>query len=81
MARIEYWRSRYLYFRGNHGVAARALLRLGLLLRLAVDWVSNGVLTVLSAGAAGRARNKFRVSSLLWRWHFLGCPENMGLPR
>jgi len=80
-ARIEYWRSRYLYFRANHGLGTRAVLRPGLLLRLAVDWVSNGVLTVLSVGVARRARSKFRVGSLLWRWHFLGCPENMGLPR
>jgi len=80
-ARIEYWRSRYTYFRNNHSRATRAFLRPGLLVRLAVDWLSNGILTALSLGTSVRARNKFTVTSALWRWHFSGCPERMGLPR
>src|SRR6202795_2734197 len=36
-ARIEYWRSRYAYFAKHQGVAVRAVLRCGLLLRLIVD--------------------------------------------
>lgn len=81
MARIEYWRSRYIYFRKNHRPATRLILVPGLLLRLAIDWLANGLATALSLGALPKARNRFSVASTLWYWHLLGCPAHMGLPR
>jgi len=80
-ARIEYWRSRYLYFRKNSGLLANGMLRIGLWLRLLVDWLSSGVMRLVTAGRSTRWRQRWEVTTALWRWHFRGCPEGMGLPR
>ena len=80
-ARIEYWRSRYFYFRKNHGGAARAFLGVGLGVKLLVDTLSSALLTLLTLGRSPRWRNSWTVNSSLWRWHLCGCPEAMGIPR
>ena len=80
-ARIEYWRSRYFYFRKNHGGAARVFLGVGLGVKLLVDTLSSALLTLLTLGRSPRWRNQWTVNSSLWRWHLCGCPEAMGIPR
>ena len=80
-ARIEYWRSRYIFFARNHSSFSRVLLMAGLLLRLLVDWLAGGLMTVLTLGRSERWRGKWRVCSALWRWHLSGCPREAGLPR
>jgi GT2 family glycosyltransferase len=79
--RIEYWRSRYAYFRKNCGMLANGVLRVGLRVRLFVDWLSSGLMLLMTAGRAPRWRHRWEVTTALWRWHFLGCPDGMGLPR
>lgn len=78
-ARIEYWRSRYCYFRKHYGPLVRYLLTTGLLFRLAVDWLAGALTAALSRSP--RARARWQVQTALWRWHFAGRPESMGLPR
>ncbi|HWD20746.1 MAG TPA: glycosyltransferase family 2 protein [Verrucomicrobiae bacterium] len=80
-ARIEYWRSRYQYFSKNHAPLTCALLRLGLLLRLAVNSLSSGAATLLTLGRAPGWRAAWKVSTALRRWHWQRCPAEMGLPR
>ena len=80
-ARIEYWRSRYFYFRKNHGGRMLVILAVGLWLRLGVDWLVSGLLTLLTAAQNSRWRDKFRVQQGLLSWHLRGCPDTMGLPR
>ena len=80
-ARLEYWRSRYGYFQKNHGGPTRLLLRAGLLIRLLVDWLASGVMTLVTLGRLPRWRNYWHVNSTLWRWHLCGCPDGMGIPR
>ena len=80
-ARIEYWRSRYLYFAKHHGPGQRTLLAAGLVLRLVVDWLVSGCLLVVTLGRSERWKNKWRVHAALCRWPCLGRPEGMGLPR
>jgi GT2 family glycosyltransferase len=80
-ARIEYWRSRYAYFAKHSGLATRAILRCGLLLRLLADSVVSGLLTVVTVGRARRWREKFAVHRGLLGWHLRGCPAGDGLPR
>jgi GT2 family glycosyltransferase len=80
-ARIEYWRSRYAYFAKHRSVAARAVLRCGLLLRLIVDSVVSGLLTAVTLGQSRRWREKFAVHRGLLLWHLQGCPVGAGLPR
>ena len=80
-ARIEYWRSRYAYFRKYRGPGMRLGLRAGLGARLLVDALGSGLLTLLTLGCSGRWRGKFNVQWRLILWHCQGCPEGQGLPR
>jgi GT2 family glycosyltransferase len=80
-ARIEYWRSRYAYFRKHRGPGMRLVLRAGLGARLLVDTLGSGLLTLLTVGCSGRWRGKFNVYGRLILWHCQGCPQGQGLPR
>jgi GT2 family glycosyltransferase len=80
-ARVEYWRSRYLYFQKHRGPLARGLLRGGLCARLLADWLASVLLVLATLGSSPRWRGKWRVNSVLWLWHLRGCPARMGLPR
>ena len=80
-ARIEYWRSRYIYFAKHRSLAVRIVLRCGLLLRLLVDSVFSSLATGLTLGQSLRSRKKFAVHRALLFWHLRGCPEGVGLPR
>jgi GT2 family glycosyltransferase len=80
-ARIEYWRSRYAYFAKHHGWQTRAALRCGLLVRLLLDSVFSGVVTLVTFGQLRRWRNKFSLHRALLVWHLRGCADRMGLPR
>ena len=80
-ARIEYWRSRYVYFASHAGLPVRAVLLCGLLARLMVDSLVSGLLTALTLGQNARWRKKFAVHRALLAWHLRGCPRDAGLPR
>ena len=77
--RIEYWRSRYAYFRKHCGRLTCGLLRTGLCLRLLFDWLSSGLLVMATAGRSARWRHRWNLTSALWRWHLSNCPVEMGL--
>lgn len=80
-ARIEYWRSRYAYFKKNSSLVASVILRLGLCLRLLVNWMASALLACLTFGRSARWKQKFLTHSSLLSWHCRGCPEGLGLPR
>jgi GT2 family glycosyltransferase len=80
-ARIEYWRSRYIYFEKNYCGILRMILFAGLLCRLFVDWFVAGLLALATFGKNLRWRSRFEVCSALLGWHLRGCPKNAGLPR
>ena len=80
-ARIEYWRSRYIYFAKNHRLSVRVALVIGLLLRLFVNSLTSGLLVALTLGRSARWKNKWQVNSALSLWHLRGKPQEMGLPR
>jgi len=80
-ARIEYWRSRYVYFAKNHSLSARLVLGIGLSVRLLLDWPAALLMTVLTVGRNTRWRERARVRTALVVWHMAGRPEKMGLPR
>ncbi len=69
-SRIEYYRSRYRFFRKHRGVAACAVLAGGLLLRLAFNVASNG----LSAPFSQRGAERFATSVRILLWHLCLCP-------
>jgi GT2 family glycosyltransferase len=80
-ARIEYWRSRYIYFAKNHCALTRLILPIGLMGRLLFDWLAAGLFTLATLGQNARWRGRWRVCSALAGWHLCGCPAKMGLPR
>ena len=80
-ARIEYWRSRYLYFAKNHTPFTRAALRIGLWIKLLANGFSSGLLSLVTFGRNARWRGAWEVNSALRRWHWQGCPLESGLPR
>ncbi len=74
-ARVEYWRSRYTYFRKHHSMATRLLLATGLMVRLIVSVVGQ----LLAAPVSRNARSRLCVNSNLLAWHLQGCPASWGL--
>lgn len=66
-ARIEYWRSRYIFFREYYSHFQYILLNIGLFIKLAL----NLVLNILGS--------RFKVYSTLILWHILGKPGDWGI--
>jgi GT2 family glycosyltransferase len=80
-ARIEFYRSRYLFFRKHYGVRATRLLKGVLTTNLALNVLALGFISLLTLGQAEKVAAKYRVRAALWKWHLKGCPEGVGLPR
>ena len=76
-ARVQFYQSRYKYFRKHGGAAAVALLFAGLWLRLTVSVVVHALLTVLTLGRQ-RHRDRLAVYATLWYWHLRGCRPKWG---
>ncbi len=80
-ARIEFYRSRYLFFRKHYGRAVCGILKAVQVANLTLNVISLGLVSLATLGRAEGLRTRFRVRSQLWKWHLRGCPEGWGLPR
>jgi GT2 family glycosyltransferase len=80
-SRIEFYRSRYLFFRKHYGPAAMKTLKAVMTANLALNALGLGVATAVTLGQVRSVVGQFRVRSQLWKWHLNGCPEGWGLPR
>ena len=80
-ARIEYWRSRYVYFAKNQPPLTRPILTAGLMTRLLLDWLAAMVLVFITFGQSGHWRSRCRVCTALVGWHLCGRPARAGLSR
>lgn len=78
-ARIEYWRSRYLFFRKHKSVVEQAVLMAGLLLKLSVDLILSFLYGVGTLFVNNRVRGKIKLYSTLILWHLRGRPGSWGL--
>lgn len=79
LARIEYHRSRLIYFRKT--LPAWYPLSLSLAwLKAGLNAVGNLVLAVLTLGLAPRVRAKAAVSARVFGWYVQGRPAGVGLP-
>ncbi len=76
-ARIQFYESRYRYFRKHAGAAATAVLAAGLVLRLLVNCLGSALLS-LPTGGRSQHRDKLAVYAAIVRWHLLGCPRGHG---
>lgn len=78
-ARIEYYRSRYLYFKKHHTKTAKTALFAGVFMRLAVNTLSYTLINVFSLFCVEKIRNKWLVYCKVFCWHICGCPRKWGL--
>jgi GT2 family glycosyltransferase len=80
-SRIEFYRSRYLFFHKHYGPAAMKALKTVMTANLTLNALGLGVATAATLGRVHSVAGQFRVRSQLWKWHLSGCPEGWGLPR
>lgn len=80
-ARIEFYRSRYTFFKKHYGYAATGFLKTVMTLNLLINSIALGTATLLTGGLVKSIADKFRVRYDLWKWHVQGCPDGPGLPR
>jgi GT2 family glycosyltransferase len=76
-ARIQFYDSRYRYFRKHHGRLALAILATGLTLRLVLNLLGTLLVVIVTLGR-GRARDKLATYAVLLAWHLRGCPAGHG---
>jgi GT2 family glycosyltransferase len=77
--RVEYWRSRYTFFRKHRGLAARVLLAAGLSVRLLANFVAALLYGAVTLFTSARALERLRLYSTLMAWHLSGRPASWGL--
>jgi GT2 family glycosyltransferase len=78
-ARVEYFRSRYHFFKKNKGNLQWVILLGGLLIRLGFELLSMAVASVVTFFAIKGWRKKLAIYTYLFWWHVRFCPEGMGL--
>jgi len=77
--RIEYYRSRYHYFRKNRGSFQTSVLSVGLIIKLLVELVFATIACMVTLFMVKRRRTKLSTYLYLMWWHLRLCPETMGL--
>ena len=78
-AKIEYYRSLYLFFKKHKGMVQFTILRSCLFLRFCVDFLLTLFSSVFTAFRRERLRRKLNIYARLIYWHLKLCPEGMGL--
>jgi GT2 family glycosyltransferase len=78
-AKVEYYRSRYHFFKKNKGNLHWVILLFGLLIRLGFELLSMAVATLVTFFAVKGWRRKLGIYAYLFWWHLKLCPEDMGL--
>ena len=78
-ARVEYYRSRYLFFKKHRGhLQARVLVGV-LLFKLGMSLLLHGFTCLFTLFQSTEARQRLAVTWTLLAWHVRLCPENSGL--
>ncbi len=78
-ARVEYFRSRYHFFKKNRGTGQWFILLIGLLIKLMAEFVLTGIGNFFTFFAVQKWKERFSVYGYLLWWHLKFCPEGMGL--
>jgi GT2 family glycosyltransferase len=78
-AKVEYYRSRYHFFRKNRGKFQWTILLVGLLIRLEFELLSTATASLVTFFAIEGLRKKLAIYTYLFWWHLKLCPEDMGL--
>ncbi len=80
-ARIEFYRSRYIFFQKHYGIAWTSVLKAVMAANLFLNVIVAGVADIVTLGKMESIAGRFRVRYELWKWHVRGCPAGPGLPR
>jgi len=78
-ARVEYYRSRYIFFKKHRGLWQLLILRVGLVIKLVVECLSMTMVCILTGFTVSKWRRRLKNYAYLLGWHLKGCPEGMGL--
>lgn len=78
-ARVEYFRSRYRFFKKNRGNLQWFLLLAGVLIRLGFELLSMTVASLVTLFVVKGWRDKLAIHAYLFWWHVKFCPDGMGL--
>ncbi len=78
-AKVEYFRSRYHFFRKHKGFLQWLILLVGLIIRLIAEFGFMGGVTLFTLLRFPKLKRRFLVIAYLLEWHLKGCPEGMGL--
>ena len=78
-ARVEFYRSRYQFFKKNRGYLQWFILLIGLLIRLGFEFVTMIVASMITLFMIKGWREKLSIYAYLFGWHLRFCPEGMGL--
>jgi GT2 family glycosyltransferase len=78
-SKVEYFRSRYHFFKKNRGSGLCFILVVGLMVRLLVESISMTLACLFTVGMVKRWRGKLSIYAYLFWWHLRFCPGGMGL--
>ncbi len=78
-ARVEYYRSRYHFFKKNRGSLQWFILLIGLVMKLIVELGFSGIVCLLTCFTVKKWRKRLSIYAHLMWWHLRGCPKGMGL--
>ncbi|VAV83220.1 hypothetical protein MNBD_DELTA01-1467 [hydrothermal vent metagenome] len=78
-ARVEYWLSRYGYFKRHASKMDYIMLVFGLIVKLVFNIAGALVMSVLSFFTSKKARGRLFLNLHLLSWHLAGCPALWGL--
>jgi GT2 family glycosyltransferase len=68
-AKVEYYRSRYLFFKKNRGFWERFFLRIGLMIKLCFEFFAMAFVCILTGFAVKNWRRKLTLYAYLLWWH------------
>ena len=78
-ARVEYYRSLYIFFKKNRSATSYVAVRVFRFLKLLINLISTALLLILTAGTQQRLREKTLTYAYLLCWHLMLCPDSWGL--
>jgi GT2 family glycosyltransferase len=78
-AKVEYFRSRYHFFKKNRGNLQWLILLSGLMVKLVFELFFAGAINLVTFFSIRNWRKKFSIYTYLMWWHLRFCPDRMGL--
>lgn len=78
-ARIEYWISRYLFFKKHYGAGTLITLRAGLLIKLLINILLLLMQNMIFLFSSKKAKDRLALNIRLLLWHLMGTPLHWGL--